>query len=185
MSKRITIPNILSIFRMVLIPVFVLLYLNTGIENHYWYAAGVIVLSGFTDVADGFIARRFNMCSELGKILDPAADKLTQAAVLICLCFKHSEMVFLAILLFCKELILLAGAIVLRKKEQVKMPSARWWGKLSTVIIYATVFTVVLSDIFTGIPKMVTGTLIMLSVFSVAFSFAGYYFKIYRELRTS
>ncbi len=182
MNKKLTVPNFLSAFRIILIPVFAALYFAKGVENHFALAAGVIVLSGLTDVADGFIARRFDMCSELGKILDPAADKLTQATVLICLCFRHNDLIFMAILLFVKELIMLTGALVLKKKGVKKTPSARWWGKLSTVIIYATVFTVVLSDIFT-LPRMLTGTLIMLSVFSIAFSFGGYYFKIYRELR--
>lgn len=184
MQKRFTIPNILSVIRVLMIPVIAVLYFSEGLANHYWYAAGVIVLSGLTDIADGFIARHFDMCSELGKILDPLADKLTQATVIVCLCINHRNLIFLAVILFAKELIMLCGALVLKKKEGVKTPAAKWWGKMSTAIIYVTIFAVVISDIFPAIPDMVIGTLVLIATLSVAFSFAGYYFKIYKQLRT-
>ena len=185
MEKRLTIPNVLSIFRIFLIPVIVVLYFSTSIDNNYIYAAAVIVFSGFTDVLDGFIARKFNMTSQLGKILDPAADKLTQATVLVCLCFNHHLLIPLAILLFVKESALLAGAIILRKKEGIKMPSAKWWGKLSTVVIYATMFVTVLSDFINGFPNVIIWLLMGVSIVAVVMSFIAYYFKIYREFRNS
>ena len=81
-NRIITIPNLLSAFRLVLIPVFLWTYC---IREEYLVTAGLLLLSGLTDLADGFIARRFHMVSNLGKMLDPVADKLTQAAMLICL----------------------------------------------------------------------------------------------------
>ena len=76
-----TIPNLLSAFRLVLAGVFAYLYWNAKEQQDYYLAVGVLVLSGLTDFADGKIARRFHMISELGKVLDPIADKLTQAVV--------------------------------------------------------------------------------------------------------
>ena len=77
-----SIPNILSIFRIVLIPVFIVCYLMLPDEMG-WVPALVLVVSGATDVVDGYIARHFNMVTQLGKVLDPLADKLTLAAVVI------------------------------------------------------------------------------------------------------
>ena len=86
-KKIITIPNILSFFRLCLIPVIIWLY---TVEKNDAAAGAVLILSGATDVADGFIARHFHMISDLGKVLDPIADKLTQAAMLFSLCTRLS-----------------------------------------------------------------------------------------------
>ena len=77
-----TVPNILSLFRIALIPVLVLTYLSC---DDIWLPASVLVLSGLTDLLDGWIARHFNQISEIGKLLDPIADKLTQFTVVVCL----------------------------------------------------------------------------------------------------
>ena len=81
-----TIPNILSVFRLLLIPVYLGLYLKAGDDlDMHLFAAGVLGLSCLTDAVDGQIARRFNMISTLGKILDPLADKATQFSLILCL----------------------------------------------------------------------------------------------------
>lgn len=99
-GRVITIPNLLSLLRLCLIPVIVWLYLVRGNQ----FAAGcLMVLSGLTDVMDGRIARRFHMVSDLGKALDPIADKATQAAVLICLIAKFPLMVLPLIFLLGKN----------------------------------------------------------------------------------
>ena len=135
-NKIFTIPNIISFFRIALIIAFVPVYFANSIKNNVIIAFGIIVLSGLSDVVDGFIARRFNMVSELGKILDPIADKLTQAAVLFCLLINHKALLPMFIVLFVKELLTAIAAAYLLKNKFVKPMSARWWGKLSTVAIY-------------------------------------------------
>ena len=95
-AKIVTIPNVLSFFRICLIPLMVWLYC---VEQKFQLTGYVLVLSGVTDVVDGFIARKFNMISDLGKILDPIADKLTQAVMLICLVIRFPLMVIPFILL--------------------------------------------------------------------------------------
>ena len=85
-NQILTIPNLLSVVRLALIPVIVWLY---SVEKNYYGAIGVIALSAATDIVDGWIARHFNMVSDFGKALDPLADKLTQAALLLCLLSKY------------------------------------------------------------------------------------------------
>ena len=135
-----TIPNLLSLFRILLIPQIVWLYAVAG----KGYAALIAVaVSAVTDVADGFIARHFHMVSELGKVLDPIADKLTQAALLICLAFRYPVLYWVFALFALKEILqsLLGLAVV---KATGKMQFARWYGKLSTVVFYSTMFLLLL-----------------------------------------
>ena len=100
-TKIWTIPNLLSLMRIALVPLIVWSYLN--LEDGV-LAGCLLVLSGATDIADGIIARRFNMISDLGKVLDPVADKLTQGAMLICLVALFPKMLLPLILLAVKEL---------------------------------------------------------------------------------
>ena len=135
-KQILTIPNLLSLLRLLLIPVIMFLYLH---DKQYVFAAVVIVISGITDVVDGIIARKFNMISDLGKVLDPLADKLTQIAMVICIAIKTPYVFFLVGLLIIKDLFLfLLGLFVLKKTDTVN--SSRWYGKVCTVIIYASMF---------------------------------------------
>ena len=89
-NKILTIPNLLSLFRLCLIPVFMWIYC---VEKNYLWTGIILIISGLTDTVDGFVARHFNMISDLGKILDPVADKLTQAAMLFCLLTRFPLMI--------------------------------------------------------------------------------------------
>ena len=101
MNKIITIPNLLSFFRICMIPVIIWSYC---IKGNPLLAGEILLLSGLTDLADGYIARRFHMISNLGKILDPVADKLTQAAMLLCLFTRFPHMLLLIVIMAVKEL---------------------------------------------------------------------------------
>ncbi len=130
-----TIPNILSFLRIALIPVIIRLYFL--FENRP-YAGYVLLLSGATDVIDGFIARRFNMVSAIGKALDPIADKMTQGAVLICLIFRFKLMVIPFIVLAVKELFMgISGLLII--KHTGSTYSAVWHGKAATCFLYAAI----------------------------------------------
>jgi len=132
-NQILTIPNLLSLIRVLMIPIIVWLYCDQG---DYRGAAGLVVLSGLTDVADGIIARKFHLVSDLGKILDPIADKLTQAALIFCLISKYEWMLWLFIFFAVKEITMgISGLIVIKKKDVVN--SAQWFGKLATVVLYA------------------------------------------------
>lgn len=132
-KKVFTLPNLLSFLRILMIPWFVHLYVKC---RKLPAAAGVLALSGATDVLDGFIARKFNMVSDFGKVLDPVADKLTQTAMLICLVLVNKLMLVPLVLMAVKELIMgISGYIVIRKTGKVL--SANWHGKLNTCMLYA------------------------------------------------
>lgn len=129
-KEAFSIPNILSYLRILLIPAFVKRYF----EGEYASAALLVALSGLTDMADGFIARRFNMITDWGKILDPVADKLTQAALIVCLLSRYRDMWLLVAVFVVKELTMgLAGLFTLCKKKK-KLSGAMWFGKVSTVV---------------------------------------------------
>ena len=99
-SKILTIPNLLSFFRLCLIPVFMWLYC---VERNYLWTGIILIISGLTDTVDGIIARKFNMISDLGKVLDPIADKVTQAAMLFCLLTRFPLMIAPLALMVVKE----------------------------------------------------------------------------------
>ena len=150
-----TVPNLLSLFRLALIPVIIWFY---SVKHKYRAAIGLILLSGASDIADGFIARHFNMVSDLGKILDPIADKLTQGALLVCLISKFKAMWSLIIIFsICEILMVLMGIIAIRKSDRVC--SARWHGKLNTVVIYSSMMALI---IFQSIPVTLANIMIAL-----------------------
>ena len=181
MKPVFTIPNILSMIRICLIPFIVWYYFDTTIEYNLLIVMGLVMVSGLTDVVDGFIARRFNMISDVGKILDPIADKLTQASVVFCLCTKHTVLIPLVIIIVIKELFMLIGTLVILNDVDAETPYARWWGKLATVVLYALMVLVIISDYFNGfIPDIVITFLSSVAIAFVFFSFLSYlniYFK--------
>lgn len=130
-QKIFTIPNVLSIIRILLIPI--LFYLYLVIENKVLFAC-VLAFSYLSDLADGIIARKFNMISDLGKVLDPAADKLTQASMLICISLKHPRAWLLFVILAAKELtVALSGFFAVKRTGVVS--GAKWYGKACTVVL--------------------------------------------------
>ena len=139
-KQILTIPNLLSVVRIALIPVIVWLY---SYEKNYYAAIGVIVLSAATDIVDGWIARRFNMISDFGKALDPLADKLTQAALLLCLLSEYRLMWgLIVVFVLCEITKFTLGIIIAKKHDEVN--GAKWYGKANTVIIYTTMMALIL-----------------------------------------
>lgn len=177
MKKIITIPNILSVVRIGIIPFIAIEYF----KGHYLMTAALLLLSGLTDVVDGFIARRFNMISDVGKVLDPVADKLTQIAVIVCLTIKHTELLPLVIVLTVKELIMLIGALAMINRASVT-PYARWWGKMATAVLYAMMGYIVIDDFFGNImPEWTIPVFSAVAIVCVIFALLGYA-DIFRQL---
>lgn len=110
-------------------PVFLSVYLSPRPDSKY-IAMGILCISFITDVLDGFIARRFNMISDLGKILDPLADKVMQITVLVCIAFSHKELIWLVVMLLVKDVLIGIGALVQFIKQK-KVSQANWFGKVS------------------------------------------------------
>ena len=141
-----TVPNVLSLLRIAILPAFIILYLFSReyqSDAMQYTAFALLIVSGLTDCLDGFIARRFNQASEIGKLLDPIADKLTQVAVLLCLATQYRA--FLPLLFICtvKELLQGVGGLILLGKGGVMRPS-KWYGKVSTAVFYVSVAAIVL-----------------------------------------
>ena len=150
-----TIPNLLSLIRILLIPFIIRLYC---VQKAYMHTFIVIVISGFTDIIDGKIARKFNEISDVGKVLDPIADKLTQAALVICLIARYPWMWALLALFAVKEcLMLLWGYLTLKSTDTIN--GAKWYGKLSTVVLYAVMMILIL---FVDIPQAIATALMLL-----------------------
>ncbi len=174
-SKTITIPNILSLARILLIPIIAWAYYH-GYNHH---AVGILILSGVTDVVDGFIARKFNMTSDLGKILDPVADKLTQAVTLFCLIKKFPFMLAPFLVLVVKEIFLsIQGLVVVKKTNEVK--SANWHGKITTFLLY---FTMCLHILWVNIPPIASNLTIGACLAFMLLSFVLYIIRNVKQLK--
>lgn len=137
-NRAFTIPNLLCLIRILLITPFVEFFL----DERYITALLVIAVSGLTDCFDGMIARKFNQESELGKILDPLADKLTLLAVGICLCVIEPFFLPVVFILVIKDILMLIGSSRVIKKGII-VPKSKWYGKLGTVMFYITVVFIV------------------------------------------
>jgi len=132
-DKIITIPNILSFFRLLLIPVIMWLYI---VKKDPAWTTAILALSGITDIVDGIIARKCHMISDFGKAFDPVADKLTQIAMLFCLVSRFKWMLLPLILLIIKEVSAgVIGLLVIRKTGAVY--GSVWHGKATTVSLYS------------------------------------------------
>lgn len=173
-----TIPNILSVVRLGLIPVFLWLYCK---KQEYAFAAGIVVLSGITDILDGFIARRWNMVSDLGKILDPAADKLTQLALIVSLAVRYPVVRPLLALFVVKEFTMgVLGLLVVLKTRVV--PSARWFGKACTAVLEGSMGALIL---FPNLPAKAVEALVLVSGCMLVFAFVQYVIMDVRLLHAS
>ncbi len=168
MSGRIlTIPNLLSFFRIALIPIFIWSYC---VKRDNALTVIPLLLSGATDIIDGFIARTFHMVSDLGKVLDPIADKLTQAAMLVCLITRFPLMMIPLAVMIVKELYMaISGYLIIRKTQVV--PCADWHGKMATVLLYGMM---ILHVFWLEIPVVVSNLTIGISTAMVVVSFVFY-----------
>lgn len=156
-----TVPNILVYIRVLLIPVFVYIYIHAKSDRDYYMALGVMVIAFLTDFFDGKIARRYNLVTDLGKILDPIADKLYQFSVALCLMVEFPKMTIIAVLLFIKEMIMgLMGLVLLDKGGKVF--GAKWYGKVCTAIVDCSMVFLFLSPLVlkSGVPPLLCDTLI-------------------------
>lgn len=188
-----TIPNLLSVIRIALIPVFAVMYL----QGNQILAIIILAVSGLTDLFDGKIARRFNQVSALGKILDPVADKLTQItiAVILFICFRNSSSsminafgwVFLVFLI--KEGIMVVGGLVMLLLN-IRPGAAEMPGKVATCTFYGVMILViafgpdvgVLTNLWT-MPDIMTGILVVIAACTCVFAFASYMPETYRQFR--
>lgn len=176
-KEVLTIPNILSLFRLILIPVYITLYLNATETRDFFLAAMILAVSCLTDLIDGKIARHFNMISTVGKILDPLADKLTQLAMILCIAVKHPVLWFLVGLFVVKESFqLIAGGINLKRGRMLK--GALLSGKICTTVLFISLILLVM------FPTLSETTIYVITIVDIIFmlvSFGNYLFTYFKR----
>ena len=182
-NQNLTVPNALSVLRIIVIPFFAWFFM----QDQLAIAVALLVLSGLSDCVDGFIARKLNQVTELGKMLDPLADKLTQGVVALCLAIKFPVICPALLVFILKELVMLCGAILLLKKK--KRPcAAQWYGKVATVMFYISVSVIVVIDGFFPVKpvtfEVVAYVLLILTAAMMIYS-AVRYFQIFLTILRS
>ncbi len=177
-NRILTLPNLLSLVRLIMIPVIVWMY--CALEEYLWTGI-LVIISGITDVVDGFIARRFGLVSDVGKALDPIADKMTQGAVLLCLVTRFNLMLVPLVILLIKEVITGALRLFIAKKTHA-VHGANWHGKVTTVLLYAVI---VLHIFWANMPLEISSLTIIISTAMMLFSFVMYSIQNFRLIKES
>lgn len=170
-----TIPNLLSLFRLALIPVYVSLYLNATTTKEYFLAGTILAVSCLTDMVDGQIARRFNMISNVGKLLDPLADKATQFTLTLCLSLKYPVLNPVLVLFLAKEIFQLIAFIIQFRRGKA-LPGSIFAGKACTTVLFISLIAMVL------FPDMSPGLVLAISITDTVFltiAFIGYGFAFF------
>lgn len=173
-------PNLITVTRILLTPVFAWLYLGFEDLPHFFIAIGVLGLIMLSDVIDGALARRFSLQSRLGELLDPVADKLAQISIVLCLLERGiAPWWFFAGAVFKELAMLICGAVLLKKGVEVQ--KARWYGKAATAVFYTVIcLNLLLPDSILAVPSW-----IRLVGYIVALVFLYYAFIRYALLHLS
>lgn len=165
-----SIPNLMGYFRIALLPVFLLLYYRADSKPFYLAALLVLAVSFLTDFLDGKIARKFNMVTDFGKILDPVADKLTQGGIAVALTFQYPLTVRLLVFFLLKELYMAVMGLILMKKDR-KITGALWYGKACTCILDAGILLLLFVP---NLPLLVSNAVIYLLMAVMAVTWGMY-----------
>jgi len=174
-KEILTIPNLLSLLRLVLIPAYVSIYLNAVTPFQFYAAGAIMAVSCLTDAVDGRIARQFHMVSTLGKILDPLADKVTQFALTVCLSLKYPVLNPVLALFIVKELFqLVLGVINLIRGKM--LPGALMAGKICTAVLFVSLIALVL---FPNLPSAAVDFIALLDGVFLTISFISYIFAYF------
>ena len=168
------IPNILSVIRLML--VFVFIYTYYCVDRYV--ALAVFIIAGITDVIDGILARKFNWITNVGKILDPIADKSMQCTVLLCMSLGDDPLIpwWLAAFFIVKEIMMALGALVLFKKKDTVV-SSRWFGKLAVCVFYASIFLIILLTP----PQPIVLLLSVITILSAIVAFISYFINYFKK----
>ncbi len=173
------IPNILSVIRLFLVPVFIIAFIVEGEPKTL--SAAIFIAAGLTDVLDGYIARKFNMTSKVGQLLDPLADKLMQIAVVVSmLCAKMVPLWFVLILAIKEFSMIVASFFLYTKKTFVK---SNIFGKVNTVVVFCTlIILLVFSETNPSLKGYMLDAVIVTSALAI-FSYIYVYFIKHKQFK--
>lgn len=171
--KKENIPNMLTIIRFILIP-FIFI---SVISHHYFTGLIIFTVSAITDILDGYIARKYNYITDIGKLIDPLADKLTQITLLLALAILNILPLWIFIIVFVKECVMVISASFLYKKKDVVVYS-KWYGKMATTLFYlAIVCSLIINQFNINIPFKIDLYLYYLAILATIFSLIMYAIK--------
>ena len=179
------IPNALTILRLFMVPVFVFIYSTGDSFEARLLAAIVFVVAAFTDVLDGYVARKYNLITDFGKLADPVADKLMQLSAIGCLALNGRISLWIVALFVLKEAVMILGGLSLLKDKFVVQ--SKWSGKIATVILFVTVIIILVTDQNT-LPRQYTTLLMSFSIFATIVAFFDYakmYLKVKEKMQKS
>ena len=169
-------PNALSLFRLLLTPVFALVFFS-GRQGAYPAAAAVFAAAALTDVLDGYIARKHNSITKLGRVLDPLADKLMKATAAFCLTYAGVIPVYVLIFLVCKELMMLIGVLLFYRKVK-DVPSSNIFGKAAEALICL----LIILHILLPVPATLSHILWLCAIAAESAALAIYIITSYRSI---
>ncbi len=178
-KEILTVPNLLSIARLLLIPVYIVIYLKAQTPGEYLCAGTILALSCLTDAVDGMIARQFNMITRLGKLLDPIADKLTQFSLILCLSMKHPSLRMVLLILVVKELFQLIAFVINFRKGKA-LDGALIMGKICTAVLFVSLIALV---IFPDTDPALVQTVSLVDFIFLGAAFIQYVFAFFGKKR--
>jgi cardiolipin synthase len=170
--KDLNLPNLLTLMRVVVIIPFLAFFFGGNVAG----MLSMLVLSAMSDMLDGFLARKLNQVTDVGKMLDPIADKLTHVTISFCLAYVFHGLIPLFILFLLKEGFMLAGGIFLIRRK-IRPAAAKWYGKVTTISFYLATLCIVVSASF--LPQVhamywVSVGLVILTCILMIFTFIQY-----------
>ena len=169
------IPNLLTLFRLLLIPVFVLAYFLWSPSESKLFPMGIFILATASDVLDGYIARKYELITKLGTVLDPLADKLMLLTALVCLYLDNKIPTLIILLVLAKEcFMIVAGTYLYFAKDKIVIPANRL-GKLASIIFFGVVISVLLGA------NSILQTLLMLMALMTTFIAMSSYIRTYKQ----
>ncbi|WP_411338308.1 CDP-alcohol phosphatidyltransferase family protein [Ruminococcus gauvreauii] len=178
-KEYLSIPNLLGYFRILLLPVYLYVYVNASSERDYHLAVFIIFLSFLSDFLDGKIARRFDMVTDFGKILDPIADKITQGALALSFTFRYPAVAVLLTVFLIKEAVMgILGLYLIR--QGVPAEGAKMHGKICTALLDAAMLVLLL---FHDIPSFFVSLLILACILAIIISFILYLRQYRRQIK--
>lgn len=167
-------PNKLTVFRVILIPFFLVFLMIPSIPGGKWIAFSIFIIASLTDTLDGMIARKYNLITDFGKFMDPLADKLLVCSAMIALIHLDRIPAWVVIVIIAREFIISGFRLV--ASDNGVVIAAGWWGKVKTVVQMIMVL-VLIADLGGTIWTVIENILIYAALLLTVLSLIDYIIK--------